>query len=121
MAQFRIAWQERKSSLQAAGVKTSLFAQDLGPKLDGFEAAVGNYDRTRAKTERSDPKLVPLANAVRQACTGLLPIAVKYEEQLNYLMEHATDPRQKPVLENAESWLLKLMETVRQVQNKLPS
>jgi hypothetical protein len=37
------------------------------------------------------------------------------------LSEKATDPRQKTALEGAESWLLSLLNTLNQVQKKLPA
>jgi hypothetical protein len=114
------AWAERKSELQGVGVQTSIFKQDLGSKLNAFDAAVINYDRVRQKMERSDPKLVPYVTAVRQASTTMLPVAVSYEETIHPLAMKATDTRQKVALERAEGWILNLIETVRQVQNKLP-
>lgn len=121
MASFRSTWQQHKSQMTAAGIKTSVFTQDLGPKLDAFESAVRRYDAARDRAERTDPKLRPLAAAVKTDGQALLLAAVEYEQSITYLLEHGSDPRQRTSLEKADAWLLQLIQTIGQVQRKLPS
>ena len=122
MGELRSEWQQRKTALDRVGVKTAIFSRDLGPSLDRFDSAVATYDRQRKKYDNNrDPNLRPYATGVRQACVAVGEIARPYEETMMTLSEKATDPRQKTALEGAESWLLSLLNTLNQVQKKLPA
>lgn len=121
MGSKRNGWQQCKNELQSVGVSNSLFTQDLGPKLDSYDTSVAKYDSARTTGARSDPQVVALAKAVRASCAILLPAAVSYEQQVRHLVEHATDPRQKPALASAASWLLALINEVGAKQRTLPA
>jgi hypothetical protein len=106
--------------MEKAGVKTSLFAQNFGPALDTFDAAVIKYDSARKTRGRADPVILQLATSVRTASGQLMIILAEYNENLTYLAEHATDPRQKEAIGEASAWTLSFAETIRQMLLKLP-
>jgi len=109
MGQLRSQWQAYKSALDRVGVKTSIFSQDFGSRLDKFDTARSNYDSQLGHLGPKDPKWIAIKEAVKQSGLALEPIFSQYTGNVKYLLTHATDNKQKPPLENAQSWLVKTM------------
>ena len=109
MGQLRSQWQTYKSALDGVGVKTSIFSQDFGPRLDTFDTARSNYDSQLGRLEPKDPKWIAIKNALKESGLAVEPIFMKYTDNVSYLLTHATDNKQKPPLENAQSWLVRTM------------
>jgi hypothetical protein len=108
MGKLRTAWQGQKQGLSRVNASTPFLREDLGPKLDDFEAALSRFEKARATRQRSDPALQPLRAALKTATTRLSQTASVYEKELRYVGDHATDPRQKQALLGAADFLFHL-------------
>lgn len=109
MGSLRSEWQSRKAALTTAHASTPFLKEDLGPKLDDFEAALARFEKARETRQRSDPSLQPLRTALKTATTKLTSTAVRYEKELRYVGDHATNAQQKKALLAAADFLMHVL------------
>ena len=102
-------WNDAKKAMGKLSVDLKVFSKDFGSALDDFERARKKYEDGSGK----DPKKLDVARAdLKAKKSKAKAIAGTYGESIQYLYKHATDSKQKSVLDDAGTTVMKIINAI---------
>jgi len=102
-------WNTAKKAMGKIGVDTAVFNQSFTSSLDDFEKARRKYDEIGGK----DPqKLDDARSKLKAKKTKAKGIAGQYGNTIQYLYKHATDTKQKSVLDDAGTTMMGIINAI---------
>jgi hypothetical protein len=103
-------WNIAKKAMDKVGVDVKLFKKDFSSTLDDFERAKRKYEEAGGK----DPKkLDTVLSELKIKREKAKSVAGVYGDSIQYLYKHATDSKQKSVLDDAGTTVMKIILAIK--------
>ena len=114
----RSEWRTCKAALEAAGLGTGVFTQDLSSALRAFEDARDALEAERTKTRRDPARIASRKAALNAACNALAPIAQQYWATAHYLQTRGDTAAGQAAAKGAADFLMRVVNEIHMIRQR---